>query len=40
VFDRGPDWRPTGGFGGGGGGGPQTWPTCTEPLRDYSQYRR
>jgi len=42
VFDRGPDWRPTGGFGGGGGGGggPQTWPQCTEPLRDYSQYRR
>ena len=40
-FDRGPDWRPTGGFGGGGGGGgPQTWPQCTEPLRDYSQYRR
>jgi hypothetical protein len=39
VFDRGPDWRPTGGFG-GGGGGPQGWPTCTEPLRDYSQYRR
>jgi len=42
VFERGPDWRPSGGFGGGGGGGggPQTWPTCTEPLRDYSQYRR
>jgi carboxypeptidase Q len=42
VFDRGPDWRPSGGFGGGGGGGggPQTWPQCTAPLRDYSQYRR
>jgi hypothetical protein len=39
-FDFGPDRRPTGGFGGGGGGGPQGWPACTEPLRDYSQYRR
>jgi carboxypeptidase Q len=42
-FDVGPDRRPAGGFGGGGGGGgggPQGWPTCTEPLRDYSQYRR
>jgi carboxypeptidase Q len=39
-FDVGPDRRPTGGFGGGGGGGQQGWPTCTEPLRDYSQYRR
>ena len=41
-FDVGPDRRPTGGFGGGGGGGggPQGWPACTEPLRDYSQYRR
>jgi len=41
VFDQGPDRRPGPGFGGGGGGGgPQTWPACTEPLRDYSQYRR
>ena len=41
VFDQGPDRRPGPGFGGsGGGGGPQQWPTCTEPLRDYSQYRR
>ena len=41
VFDVGPDRRPAAGFGGGGGGGgPQTWPACTEPLRDYSQYRR
>jgi hypothetical protein len=44
VFERGPDRRPAAGGGGGGGGGggfgPQSWPTCTEPLRDYSQYRR
>ena len=40
VFDRGPDARPAGGFGGGGGGGAPGWPSCTEPLRDYSQYRR
>ena len=40
-FDVGPDRRPAAGFGGGGGGGgPQGWPACTEPLRDYSQYRR
>jgi hypothetical protein len=41
-FDVGPDRRPGGGFGGGGGGGggPQGWPACSEPLRDYSRYRR
>jgi carboxypeptidase Q len=38
VFDQGPDVRrPANAF---GGNAPQTWPSCTEPLRDYSQYRR
>jgi hypothetical protein len=36
VFDQGPDVRrPANAL-----GGPQSWPACTEPLRDYSQYRR
>ena len=39
VFDQGPDVRRPAGPG-PGGNGPQTWPACTEPLRDYSQYRR
>jgi hypothetical protein len=39
VFDQGPNVVRAAGPG-GGGQGPQTWPTCTEPLRDYSQYRR
>jgi hypothetical protein len=38
VFDLGPDVRRAPGP--GGPAGPQTWPACTEPLRDYSQYRR
>ena len=43
VFDQGPDTPRRTGPGVaalGGPPGPQTWPTCTEPLRDYSQYRR
>ena len=37
VFDQGPDvHRPANAI----AAGPQSWPACTEPLRDYSQYRR
>jgi len=36
VFDQGPDVRRPA----NAPGGPQSWPACTEPLRDYSQYRR
>jgi len=39
VFELGPNARPAAGPG-GAQAGPQTWPACTEPLRDYSQYRR
>jgi len=38
VFDLGPDVRRPPNA--PGGNGPQTWPACTEPLRDYSQYKR
>jgi len=39
VFELGPNARPAAGPS-GPQAGPQTWPACTEPLRDYSQYRR
>jgi carboxypeptidase Q len=38
VFDRGP--APSAGPGGFGGQQPRAWPSCTEPLRNSSLYRR